>query len=280
MLRRKDEEVGENSVACGLEGSKAQERVQFVISVNKDEGWLSLGVGDVILDSAADESCWPVGRREAFPTKESPRKVLLKIANGGDMQHYGLQEVFFKCNGSENKDWIGLKFQVIDVRKFLLVVRRLMEKASLGNRQRMEQKSCQPFLTVATNSCRVQFMLFDVCVRKCFVGVVTLVREHSCLVQVKQASHPPSFSKEVSHFGGFESVTGDTKRARSTTSEVTVLFKALEQFTQQIFIGKGSRRMNWRRQEVGHYRQEQEHEGLRGVERQVPELDQRWGHDD
>ena len=37
MLRRKDEEVGENSVACGLEGSKAQERVQFVISVNKDE---------------------------------------------------------------------------------------------------------------------------------------------------------------------------------------------------------------------------------------------------
>ena len=162
--------------------------------------------------------------------------MFLKIANGRGMQHYGLQEVFFKCNGSESKDLIGLKFQVIDVRKLLLVVRRLMEKASLGNRQRMEQKSCQPLLTVATNSCRVQFMLFDVCVRKCFVGVVTLVREHSCLAQVKHASHPPSFSKEVSHCGGFESVTDDTKRARSTTAEVTVLFKALEQFTQQIQV--------------------------------------------
>ena len=102
------------------------------------------------------------------------------------MQHYGVKEVFFKCVGSESKDLIGLSFQVIDVRKLLLVVRRLMEKVLLGNRQRMEQKSCQPVLTVATNSCRVQFMLCDVCVRKCFVGVVTLVREHSCLAQVRQ----------------------------------------------------------------------------------------------
>ena len=68
MLRRRGEEVVENSVACGLEGSKAQERVQFVFSVNKDEEWLSLGVGDIILDSAADESCWPVvGEGKCFP---------------------------------------------------------------------------------------------------------------------------------------------------------------------------------------------------------------------
>ena len=100
----------------------------------------------------------------------------------------------------------------------------------------MEQKSCQPLLTVSTNSCRVQFMLVDVCVRKCFVSVVTLVRENSCLAQVKQASHPQSFSKEVSHCDRAESVTCDTKRARSTTAEVTVLFKALEQFTQQIQV--------------------------------------------
>ena len=86
-----------------FEDSKAKEREQFVNSVNKDEGWLSLGVGGIVVDSAADESCWPVERGEAFPTKESPRKVLLKIANGGDMQHYGLQEVFFKYSGSESK---------------------------------------------------------------------------------------------------------------------------------------------------------------------------------
>ena len=72
MLRRRDEEVVENSVACGLEGSKAQERVQFVTSVNKDEGWLSLGVGDIILDSAADESSchW---RGEMFSRRRKAR---------------------------------------------------------------------------------------------------------------------------------------------------------------------------------------------------------------
>ena len=56
MLRRRDEEVVKNSVACVFEGSKAQEMVQFVISVNKDEGLLSLGVGGIMVDSAADES--------------------------------------------------------------------------------------------------------------------------------------------------------------------------------------------------------------------------------
>ena len=72
MLRRRDEEVVENSVACGLEGSKAQERVQFVFSVNKDEGWLSLGVGDIILDSVADES-FSHWRGEMFSRRRKAR---------------------------------------------------------------------------------------------------------------------------------------------------------------------------------------------------------------
>ena len=80
------------------------------------------------MDSAADESCWPVGQGDAFPTKESRKKMLLRTANGGDMQHYGEKEVTFKCDGGESKDPIGLKFQVTDVRKPLLAVCRLVEE--------------------------------------------------------------------------------------------------------------------------------------------------------
>ena len=69
-----------------FEDGKAKNRVQFVNSVIKEEDWASLGVGDIIVDSAADESCWPVGQGDAFPTMESRRKMLLRTANGGDMQ--------------------------------------------------------------------------------------------------------------------------------------------------------------------------------------------------
>ena len=44
--------------------------------------------------------------------------------------HYGEKEVTFKYDGCENKDPTGLKFQVTDVRKPLLAVRRLVEKGN------------------------------------------------------------------------------------------------------------------------------------------------------
>ena len=45
-------------VVCDFEDGKAKNRVQFVNSVIKEEDWASLGVGDIIVDSAADESCY------------------------------------------------------------------------------------------------------------------------------------------------------------------------------------------------------------------------------
>ena len=84
------------SVVCDFEDGKAKNRVQFVNSVIKEEDWASLGVGDIIVASAADESCWPVGQGDAFPTKESGRKMLLRTGNGGDMQHCGEEEVIFQ----------------------------------------------------------------------------------------------------------------------------------------------------------------------------------------
>ena len=56
--------------------------------------------------------------------------MLLRTANGGDLQHYGEKEVTFKYNGCESKDPIPLKFQVADVRKPLLAVRSLAEEGN------------------------------------------------------------------------------------------------------------------------------------------------------
>ena len=90
--------------------------------------WCSLGVGDIIIDSAADESCWPVGQGDAFPTRASSKNLVFKTANGGDMTHYGQKEVLFKYGDSV--DPLGLVFQVTDVRKPLLSVRRLVERGN------------------------------------------------------------------------------------------------------------------------------------------------------
>ena len=47
----------------------------------KKNEWADLGVWEIVVDSAADESCWPVGQGDAYPTIASKRKLLLKTAN-------------------------------------------------------------------------------------------------------------------------------------------------------------------------------------------------------
>ena len=54
-----------------------------------DDEWLNLGSGEIVVESAADESCWPIGVGDASPTRPSKRNILLKTANGGEMGHYG-----------------------------------------------------------------------------------------------------------------------------------------------------------------------------------------------
>jgi hypothetical protein len=119
---------------CGdiSEGLKVlREEVQYVQAVQKESGMLNLGKGDIVVDSAADESCWPVGHGDAFPTKPTSRELKLRTANGGDMKHYGEKHVTFKYKGGEANDPVGLKFQVTDVKKPLLAVRRLVEKGNV-----------------------------------------------------------------------------------------------------------------------------------------------------
>ena len=96
-----------------------------------DDEWLNLGIGEIVVDSAADESCWPIGVGDAFPTRPSKRNILLKTANGGEMGHYGEKCITFTHDGDGGKEVVGLKFQVTDVRKPLLAVRRLVEHGSV-----------------------------------------------------------------------------------------------------------------------------------------------------
>ena len=104
------------------------ESVKNVMAVETESRWVSLGKGDIVVDSAADESCWPVGQGDAFPTKPSRRSMILKTANGEEMEHYGQKEVTFEHENG--RDIIGLTFQVTDVKKPLLAVRRLVEKGN------------------------------------------------------------------------------------------------------------------------------------------------------
>jgi hypothetical protein len=106
-----------------------KDQVQFVRAVNEGDGLVHLGKGDIIVDSAADESCWPAGHGDAFPTKPVAKELKLRTANGGEMRHYGEKHVTFKFDGAKGP--VGLKFQVTDVKKPLLAVRRLVERGNV-----------------------------------------------------------------------------------------------------------------------------------------------------
>ena len=116
----------------GAKRPQKQRRTYHVMSVQeekkKKDEWLDLGMGEITVDSAAEESCWPKDLGGAFETQPTKRNLVLKTANGGEMKHYGEKQVTFK--GPLAEDIIGLKFQVTDVRKPLLSVRRLTEKGN------------------------------------------------------------------------------------------------------------------------------------------------------
>jgi hypothetical protein len=114
--------------------SKTKDEVMEIRTVDgkaklKEKEWASLGVSDIVVDSAADESCWPKDQGGAFETKPSTKNIVLRTANGGEMGHYGEKEITFRSGESE--EVLGLRFQVTDVRKPLLAVRRLVERGNV-----------------------------------------------------------------------------------------------------------------------------------------------------
>ena len=65
--------------------------VEFVLK--KEGETVSLGKGEITIDSAAEESVCPKDSGGAFPLKESKRKMNFRTASGQDMQHYGERSV-------------------------------------------------------------------------------------------------------------------------------------------------------------------------------------------
>ena len=91
--------------------------------------WKSLGDGEITIDSAADESCWPANLCGEFAVKASKRNLRLKAANGSDMLHDGEKNVTFR--DKESGETLGMTFQVTEVRKPLAAVWRLTEKGNV-----------------------------------------------------------------------------------------------------------------------------------------------------
>jgi hypothetical protein len=119
-----DEDNFENELeVCNIRAVQNEKGVMK----GKGQDMVNLGVGEIVVDSAADESCWPQGMGDAFKTEPSRRKLVLKTANGSEMQHYGEKKISFTHEGN-NEGVVGLTFQVTDVGRPLLAVRRLVEE--------------------------------------------------------------------------------------------------------------------------------------------------------
>lgn len=94
-----------------------------------DGTYVSLGIGEVTVDSAADESCWPEDVGGAFELKPSKHNIKLVAANGTVMRHAGEKEITFRNPGENGV--MAMTFQVTEVRKALAAVHRLTEKGNI-----------------------------------------------------------------------------------------------------------------------------------------------------
>jgi hypothetical protein len=90
--------------------------------------WKKLGLEDITIDSAAEESVCPKNWAVAFGTKPAERRMRFINASGGEMGHYGERTAKFRTIGESAI--MSLTFQVSDVQKPLAAVRRITEKGN------------------------------------------------------------------------------------------------------------------------------------------------------
>ena len=77
------------------------------------------------------------------------------------MTHFGEKEVLSKYKGGENKEAVEIKFQVTDVKKPLLAVRRLVEKGCVMTMANGEGES---FIMNKESKVKIPKRLFNVLV--------------------------------------------------------------------------------------------------------------------
>ena len=91
---------------------------------------ISLGRGEITVDSAAEESVCPEEWGEAYKTEVPEKWMKFTNASGGHMGHYGAKEVMFKTGAQKDK-LMSLGFQMSDVQKPLAAVWRIAEKGNI-----------------------------------------------------------------------------------------------------------------------------------------------------
>ena len=92
-----------------------------------------MGIGEICIDSAAEESVCPENWEKGFGTgKIAPGKEMkFRNASGGKMNHYGSRAVTFKAEDAKEGTMMGMEFQVSDVKKPLVAVWRIAEKGNI-----------------------------------------------------------------------------------------------------------------------------------------------------
>ena len=83
---------------------------------------------DITVDSAADESVCPREWAQQFGTAPSLKHLKLVNASGGPIAHYGSRHVAFRPD--EASRVLGVGFEVTDVKKPLLSVKRICERGN------------------------------------------------------------------------------------------------------------------------------------------------------
>jgi len=103
--------------------------VCHVCTVEAAPRWKRSGTGEITVDSAAEESVCPKewGQND-YETKEPARWMKFVNASGGSMNHYGERSATFRVGS--NPAVMSLNFQVSDVQKPLVSVRRITERGN------------------------------------------------------------------------------------------------------------------------------------------------------
>ena len=97
----------------------------------KDDGEGICGVqAEITVDSAADESVCPRQWAAHFGTGPKERDLKLVNASGGPIAHYGSRKVAFRLDGTTGRI-LGVGFEVTDVKKPLMSVKRICEKGNI-----------------------------------------------------------------------------------------------------------------------------------------------------
>ena len=113
------------------------------------EKWVKIRKGEVTVDSAAEESVCPVGWCEEYELQPKVGRALRFVtANGAEMKHYGSRKPKFQPKAGSTKDQtVEIEFQVCDVTKPLVAVRRLEE---MGNKVHFGPKAEDNYIEKST----------------------------------------------------------------------------------------------------------------------------------